>query len=202
MGTCPTACAGRTQPPDRGILHERLFQQFSTDSKVGVSATHAATRASNVSAANEHEQAGFRGQVADASRNARFGERPTIASLPTVTALRSRGTRYPPLCVALARSTTVSCGVQFRYYVRVFQSAAGCRPSTCPALLRGRPPRPSAPSWPQSRRQVRLCTGLQAAASALVAWWVTASECRYHAGPGRWLPPPAESARSRRRTPD
>jgi hypothetical protein len=38
----------------------------------------------NVSAANEHEQAGFRGQVADASRNARFGERPTIASLPTV----------------------------------------------------------------------------------------------------------------------
>src|SRR5436190_22700011 len=44
----------------------------------------------NVSAANEHEQAGFRGQVADASRNARFGERQTIASLPIVTALRSR----------------------------------------------------------------------------------------------------------------
>src|ERR1041385_8199405 len=61
----------------------------------GVSATHAATRASNVSAANEHEQAGFRGQVADASRNASFGECPTIASLPTVTALRSHGTRYP-----------------------------------------------------------------------------------------------------------
>src|SRR5690242_13932519 len=28
---------------------------------------------------------------------ARFGERPTIASLPTVTALRSHGTRYPML---------------------------------------------------------------------------------------------------------
>jgi hypothetical protein len=75
----------------------------------------------------------------------------------------------PPLCVALARSTTVSCGVQIRYYMRVYQNAAGCRPSTCPALFRGRPPRPSVPGWPQSRRQVRLCAGLQAAASALCA---------------------------------
>jgi hypothetical protein len=74
-----------------------------------------------------------------------------------------------PLCVALARSTTVSCGVQIRYYMRVYQNAAGCRPSTCPALFRGRPPRPSVPGWPQSRRQVRLCAGLQAAASALCA---------------------------------
>jgi predicted ATPase len=24
-----------------------------------------------------------------------------------------------------------------------------------------------------------------------VPWWLTASECRYHAGPGRWLPPAA-----------
>jgi hypothetical protein len=56
-----------------------------------------------------------------------------------------------------------------RYYMRVYQNAAGCRPSTCPALFRGRPPRPSVPGWPQSRRQVRLCAGLQAAASALCA---------------------------------
>src|ERR1043165_3607777 len=58
----------------------------------------------NVSAANKHEQAGFRGQVADASRDARFGERPTIASLPTVTALRSHGTRYPPYVLPMAGS--------------------------------------------------------------------------------------------------
>ena len=31
---------------------------------------------------------------------------------------------------------TVNCGVQIRYYMRVYQSAAGCRPSTCPALFR------------------------------------------------------------------
>ena len=36
----------------------------------------------------------------------------------------------PPHCVALARSTTVSCGVQIRHYMRVYQNAAGCRPST------------------------------------------------------------------------
>jgi hypothetical protein len=41
----------------------------------------------------------------------------------------------------------------------VYQSAAGCRPSTCPALFRGRSPRPSVPGWPQSRRQARLRTG-------------------------------------------
>lgn len=71
-------------------------------------------------------------------------------------------TRISALCVALARSTTIGCGVQIRYYMRVYQNAAGCRPSTCPALFRGRPPRPSVPGWPQSRRQVRLCAGLQA----------------------------------------
>ena len=36
-------------------------------------------------------------------------------------------------------------------------------------IVQGRPPRPSVPGWPQSRRQVRLCAGLQAAASALCA---------------------------------
>jgi hypothetical protein len=50
----------------------------------------------HVSTANEQEQADSRGQVADANRNARFGERQIITSLPTVTALRSHGTRYPP----------------------------------------------------------------------------------------------------------
>ena len=35
-----------------------------------------------------------------------------------------------------------------------------------------------------------------------VPWWLTVSGCRCHAGPGRWLPPAAGRARSRRRTPD
>jgi hypothetical protein len=54
-------------------------------------------------------------------------------------------------------------------HARVYQNAAGCRPSTCPALFRGRPPRPSVPGWPRSRRQVRLYAGLQAVASVLCA---------------------------------
>ena len=86
-------------------------------------------------------------------------------------ARKAAGPRSASVFVTPVREAllAVSCGVQVRYYIRVHQSAAGCRPSTCPALFRGRPPRPSVPGWPQSRRQVRLCTGLQAAASALCA---------------------------------
>src|ERR1700745_3113930 len=94
----------------------------------------------NVSAANEHEQAGFRGQVADASRNARFGERPTIASLPIVTALRSPGTRYPPCGAASECSAFSSWGVQNRliWRSRTGVAVAGC--SLVPENKRGRIP--------------------------------------------------------------
>ena len=32
-----------------------------------------------------------------------------------------------------------------------------------------------------------------------VPWWLTASECRYHAGPGRWLPPGIRRAQRQHR---
>ncbi len=37
-----------------------------------------------------------------------------------VSASRRLSDREPPLCVALACSTTVSCGVRIRYYMRVY----------------------------------------------------------------------------------
>jgi len=45
--------------------------------------------------------------------------------------------------------------------------------------------------WPQNRASFAsaLASGLQL--PRCVPWWLTASECRYHAGPGRWLPPAA-----------
>jgi hypothetical protein len=86
------------------------------------------------------------------------------------------------------------------------QSAVACRSGITCACIRtlpvvARPPVRHCSGVGHLGRQCRAgrragARSASALASRLqlprcVPWWLTASECRYHAGPGRWLPPAA-----------